>query len=619
VGQSEQSEKDRGMANYLFTTLNDPSATAGTFAHGINDSGEIVGYYVSGATTNGFLYSNGTYNTIDNNQTISGGDTKLFSGTAPQDINDSGEIVGYELTGDGGIEEEGFSVSSPYNSFVSYEDDPSNIGGGQAQVTAAESVNSQGEFVGYFANTTSGEPIGTFGFIGQTGEFLNSVPTLKDPLASSSSSGGSTRATGVNDEDEVIGYFVGSDPNLPNSDSAHGFFYNNGVYSYFDDPNAVNGTFAEGINNADMIVGYYVDGNGISDGFIFNQPTGQYITVDVPGATNTFIYGINNSDEIVGDYVDASGKTHGFEASLLSASGGNNDIWVLSGGQWEASAQPGSHPAGYNVAAIGDWTGGGTDGILWFNPTTGDTDEWQMSNAGWAASVDLGSHPGNYQISGDGSFAGNGIDDVLWTSVSGNGQVQTDIWQLSSSGQWAASVSPGSHPAGYEVAGVGDFTGNGTSDILWYDPTTGDVDEWLIANGKWSASIDLGSHPGNGWQVAGVGDFTGNGTDDVLWFNAGTGQTDIWELSNGKWGASVSPGTHPLGYQVAAVGNFAGTGTDGILWYNPSTGDTDEWQLSNGKWAASVDLGTHPGNFQIAGVGNFINGNSTSDILWHSS
>jgi hypothetical protein len=33
----------------------------------------------------------------------------------------------------------------------------------------------------------------------------------------------------------------------------------------------------------------------------------------------------------------------------------------------------------------------------------------------------------------------------------------------------------------------------------------------------------------------------------------------------------------------------------------------------------SIDLGSHPGNFQIAGTGSFVNGNGTSDIIWHSS
>ena len=299
---------------------------------------------------------------------------------------------------------------------------------------------------------------------------------------------------------------------------------------------------------------------------------------------------------------------------------GNVDEWILLNGQWAASGGPGSHPSGYSVAAVGSWTGGATDGILWFNPTTGDTDEWQLSNTQWAASVDLGAHPGNYQISGVSDFFDNGIDDVLWTSASG-GSVQTDIWQLGSDGKWANSVSPGSHPADYTVAGIGDWTGDGTDGVLWRDASTGDTDEWQLDDGQWAASVDLGVHPGN-YQIAGVGDFNGDGVDDVLWTGVngdGTVSTDIWELgSNGQWINSVSPGSHPAGYQVVSVGDFNGDHTSDILWQNTSTGEVDEWLIKNGQWAGSVDLGTHPGNFQIAGIGDFT-GNGTSDILWHAN
>ena len=303
---------------------------------------------------------------------------------------------------------------------------------------------------------------------------------------------------------------------------------------------------------------------------------------------------------------------------------GSLDEWILSGGQWIDSVGPGSHPAGYNIAGTGDWTGGGTDGILWFNPTTGDVDEWQLANAQWSNSVDLSSHPGNYQISGVGDFNHDGTSDVLWTSASSGG-VQTDIWKLGSDGKWAGSVTPGSHPAGYTVAGIGDWTGNGTDGILWFNPTTLDVDEWQLSNGKWSASVDLAVHPdnpdGNDAQIAGVGDFFDNGRDGVLWTSVnadGTIATDIWELdSTGHWMASVSPGNHPAGYTVAGVGDFTGTGTSDILWYNASTGDVDEWLINNGHWAGSVDLGPHPGNFQIAGVGDFTN-SGTKDVLWHA-
>jgi hypothetical protein len=208
------------------------------------------------------------------------------------------------------------------------------------------------------------------------------------------------------------------------------------------------------------------------------------------------------------------------------------DIWQLaSNGQWTPTpggSSPGNHPAGYTVAGTGDWTGDGTDGILWFNPSTGDTDEWQLSSGQWAGSVDLGTHPTNatdsasYQIAGVGDFFDNGRDGVLWTSVNSNGTVATDIWELNSSGQWMASQSPGNHPAGYSVVGVGDFTGTGTSDILWFNASTGDTDEWLINNGQWAGSVDLGTHPANpvsgaSFQIAGVGDFNGAGNASVLW------------------------------------------------------------------------------------------------------
>ena len=172
----------------------------------------------------------------------------------------------------------------------------------------------------------------------------------------------------------------------------------------------------------------------------------------------------------------------------------NIDEWLLADGQWAASAQPGSIPSGYQIAGIGDLAVNGKSDVmsdvLVQNPTTGDIQEWLMANTAWAGTVDLGVHPTDYRIAGIGDFFGNGIDDVLWTSAPSSvpspsqAPVQTDIWELNSSGQWRASVSPGSHPGGYNVVGVGDFTGNGTSDILWQNPTTGDVDEWQIANGR---------------------------------------------------------------------------------------------------------------------------------------
>jgi probable HAF family extracellular repeat protein len=48
-----------------YTILEDPLATQGTAALGINATGQIVGYYATANVEHGFLYSGGTYTTLD--------------------------------------------------------------------------------------------------------------------------------------------------------------------------------------------------------------------------------------------------------------------------------------------------------------------------------------------------------------------------------------------------------------------------------------------------------------------------------------------------------------------------------------------------------------------------
>ena len=285
---------------YTFTTLDDPSATAGTYLQGINDAGEVVGYYVNNGD-HAFTYSAGIFSAF--NTVNSGPSSSTFATSTAEGINNSGEVVGsgtytvysgsYPPPPGEGIEvlflwNTGYAASasgSPWRAI----DQPSSY---------AYGINGANDVVGYFTENR----VAT-GFLDANGTWQ----TLSYPGATD------TYAQGINNENQIVGYLIGTDTNQLSASTAHGFLYNNGAWSYFDDPNAVNGTFAEGINNLDQIVGYYIDGNGFSHGFIFNQPTGTYTTIDVPGSTNTntHIYGINNSGEMVGTYLDSSGPSMG--------------------------------------------------------------------------------------------------------------------------------------------------------------------------------------------------------------------------------------------------------------------------------------------------------------------
>ena len=104
-------------SNGTWTTLNDPSAADGiTYAMGINDAGQIVGYYLdSSGVPHGFLYSNGTWTTLD--------DPSAVNGTIADGMNASGQIVGSYNGSSGYVH--GFLYS---NGTWTTLDDPSGIG-----------------------------------------------------------------------------------------------------------------------------------------------------------------------------------------------------------------------------------------------------------------------------------------------------------------------------------------------------------------------------------------------------------------------------------------------------------------------------------------------------------
>ena len=82
------------LSGNTFTELNFPGSQ-GTVASGINDLGQVVGYYAGlgpGPSNRGFLYQNGGFTPFD----VPGS-----NGTVPFGINNSGAITGYYFDNNG--------------------------------------------------------------------------------------------------------------------------------------------------------------------------------------------------------------------------------------------------------------------------------------------------------------------------------------------------------------------------------------------------------------------------------------------------------------------------------------------------------------------------------------
>ena len=214
-------------------------------------------------------------------------------------------------------------------------------------------------------------------------------------------------------------------------------------------------------------------------------------------------------------------------------------------------------------------------------------------------------------------------------------------------GVWAEPLNPDSTPgklgyfiagvipAGYQFAGVGDFNGDGRSDVLLWNST---LQHGLILTLQGSSLAVIGeiqpSGTASNWWFAGIGDFDKNGTSDVL-LRDSNGNLEIVYL--GPTGVSGTADLTPAQLKFTATGSFtsnnpglplsgefdsswkvAGVGAingyAGIIWTNAlSEVGITQFIYPTGKPYGNV-IATLPVGTQIRGLGDF-NGDGSIDLL----
>ena len=80
-----------------------------------------------------------------------------------------------------------------------------------------------------------------------------------------------------------------------------------------------------------------------------------------------------------------------------------------------------------------------------------------------------------------------------------------------------------------KAVGTGDFNGDGKSDILFQNTSTGQVSIWEM-DGNTRTGGGPVSNLGPSWKAVGTGDFNGDGDSDILFQNTSTGQVSVWEM-----------------------------------------------------------------------------------------
>jgi probable HAF family extracellular repeat protein/autotransporter-associated beta strand protein len=158
-----------------YSTLRDLGTN--TFAYGINASGQIVGYYqnaaaAGGLTNHGFLYNGQSYVTLDDPSAwIPTNTSGTDAGTVATAINGAGQIVGYYFDSSNSGYSHGFLYSN--GSYLTI-DDPLGTHG-----TRLTGINDAGQIVGWYNDGTATPSFvysnGTFTTVGGVAQAINDL------------------------------------------------------------------------------------------------------------------------------------------------------------------------------------------------------------------------------------------------------------------------------------------------------------------------------------------------------------------------------------------------------------------------------------------------------------
>ena len=224
--------------------------------------------------------------------------------------------------------------------------------------------------------------------------------------------------------------------------------------------------------------------------------------------------------------------------------------------------------------------------------------------------------PGIWDFAGSGDFNGDGNTDILWrnTSTGDNGIHFMDSTTTLLQSNYIRTV-----PTAWVVAGVGDFNGDGVSDILWRNTATGEnyiymMNGTAIIGEGYVRTVPLT------WIVAGVGDYDGDGKSDILLRNTSTGENYIYFMNGTSITSEGYTRTVPTAWSVAGVGDFDGNGKTDILWRNTTTGENYLYYMNGTAIATEGYLPTVSDlNWQVKGVAEYSGNDGKAEILWSNS
>lgn len=179
--------------------------------------------------------------------------------------------------------------------------------------------------------------------------------------------------------------------------------------------------------------------------------------------------------------------------------------------------------------------------------------------------------------------------------------------------QWGNDQTP---PAG---ASGNDFNGDGISDIMMRQVSTGEAYVFPFADYEAPTYAFSGLFPSTQWSIKATADFDANGTTDVL-MRKDNGEWQLFRQggANGTTQSYAPIALYAGDYEVAAVGDLDGSGNNGIIMVNPNTKEYFRFLVVNGSVTDTAALYLWGGDWSIADTAD-LNADGITDVLMHNA
>lgn len=247
-----------------------------------------------------------------------------------------------------------------------------------------------------------------------------------------------------------------------------------------------------------------------------------------------------------------------------------------------------------------------------FQNTSGQLFAWFMNGKAFAdgdfftpGQVD----DSNKRIVGMNDFSGDGRPDLLVQhQVSGalsfylmggaDGLTRTAevVWPVAVNTPW-------------RVVATGDFDGDTHADVLWTNPSTGQLYLWFMqpASGQPGYGGPSGSFRGgfvvdtnmnaialgvSAWRIVGAADINGDGTSDIFFQNDSTGDLGVWTMAGAVASLTsvMAPARASTAWKIRAVGDFNLDQHPDLIWQHATNGGLYIWSMVGPRLAVGSSL-----------------------------